>query len=550
MGSIHYTLDKRRSNTSPEERKNPPVYDINEEFSIQLRYLHQGKKLNLSSGVKCSIKNFNGDYHLNSKREPVLKSDKNWREKNKQIRNKTYEIQSIVSMLDKKGIEPTGGNIKSQMREIEIERNEKSYTDVHLFVLFEEFTKYINGTSWGNSQSYTRTMNVSIKRIKEYITEYELKNKFRLLVRDIDDEWMDKFVIWCSKTENIQPITIRKRCKTLVRFGNWCRDRKQINHTIRIPKGLKSTVPRKPLYLTNSEIIQLWNFKEFDLDNPKHPEHLKYNVNEIEYITDYSVKKGRKPNKFTNWEVYKDMMVFLCNTGMRYGDMIKMKWENFEYKKNKEGKDIRNKGFLVFNMEKTNREVILDVNRVVMEIMIKYIKNKSSDDYIFPRNKFGGSISNQTFNFHIKRICEKVGFMKRKVRKPMYSLGDKVIEGSDRPVPIYKLVSSHLGRKSYIKRMVQLKVPYERIKQQTGHHSTRVFESYFSYDKEMVEGVNDSIFSDDITITKSKDTPPPKEILSISEMDKNLDQYKTWFDEGKIDEEEYKKLRGKILNLS
>ena len=33
-------------------------------------------------------------------------------------------------------------------------------------------------------------------------------------------------------------------------------------------------------------------------------------------------------------------------------------------------------------------------------------------------------------------------------------------------------------------------------------------------------------------------------------MDKNLDQYKTWFDEGKIDEEEYKKLRGKILNLS
>ena len=117
-----------------------------------------------------------------------------------------------------------------------------------------------------------------------------------------------------------------------------------------------------------------------------------------------------------------------------------------------------------------------------------------------------------------------------------------MIEGSDRPVPIYKLVSSHLGRKSYIKRMVQLKVPYERIKQQTGHHSTRVFESYFSYDKEMVEGVNDSIFSDDITITKSKDTTP-KEILSISEMDKNLDQYKTWFDEGKIDEEEYKKLR-------
>ncbi len=549
MSSIHYILDKVRSNNSVEEKKNPPVYDEKKEFVIQMRYYFKGKKLNLSTGVKCKIKDYNGDYHLNPKREPILKSDNRWREKNKEIRNKTYEIQSIVSMLDKKGIDPTGGNIKSQLREIEIERNEKSYTDIHLYVLFEEFTKYINGTSWGNSESYTSTMNVSIRRIKEYITEYEIVNKFRLLVRDIDDEWMDKFIISCSKNENIQPITIRKRCKTLVRFGNWCRDRKGINHTIRIPKKLKSTVPRKPIFLTNNEIIQLWNFKEFDINDDNHPKHLRYNVNEIEYITDYSVKSGRKPNKFTNWEVYKDMMVFLCNTGMRYGDMIKMKWENFEYKKDKDGKDIRTKGFLIFNMEKTNREVILDVNRVVMDIMIKYIKNKSSDDFIFPRNKLGGPISNQTFNYHIKRICERVGFMKRRVRKPMYSLGDKIIKGSDKPIPIYNLVSSHLGRKSYIKRMVQLKVPYERIKNQTGHQSTKVFESYFTYDKDMIEGVNDKIFSNDLTIPKSKNTPPPKEKIDVGLKDLEFIDKMSKMVGKSLTQEEFDKIKKDKLGL-
>ena len=516
LGSIHYTLDTKRKNNKKNEKHLPPIYDVNREFNINIRYYYKGKKLNMSSGVKCRIKNYNKDYHLNSKREPILKTDKDWRDKNKKIHTKTLEIQSIVMMLDKKGLEPNRENIKSQLREIQVERKIKSYKNVHLYVLFKEYSDWVNGNQFDNTESYKRTLNVSIRKIIEYIHHYESNHKFRLMMSDLDDDFMEKFVLWCSK-DGLQPITIRKRCKTLVNFGNWCRDRKGIQHSIRIPKKLKSKVDRKPLYLNSDEVRKLWEFDEFNYDNPKHKEHLTYNSNEVEYIIDESVKKGREPNRFTNWEVYLDMMVFLCNSGMRYGDMVGLKWDNFEYMKDDEGKDIRNRGFLVFRMEKTNREVVLDVNQTLMDTMIKYIKNKTIDDYIFPRTKYGNSISNQVFNSHIKRICEKIG-LNRRVRKPKFELSGKIMDGTNDSVPLHKLVSSHLGRKSYIKQQVVKGVPHEKIKSQTGHQSQQVFESYFSYDKEDLEGINHSMYSTDLSdgFQKGKSTPSPKEKSPIT----------------------------------
>lgn len=507
LGSVHYILNKREKN---------PKFGRDTEYSINIRYYFKGKKLNLSSGIKCKIKDYNTKCNTSSKKEPILSSDKDFREKNKQIYTKTLEIQNIVVMLDKKGLEPNRENIKSQLREIQIERKVKSYKNVHLYVLFKEYSDWVNGNQFDNTESYKRTLNVSIRKVIEYIHHYESTHKFRLMMSDIDDDWMEKFVVWCSK-DGLQPITIRKRCKTLVNFGNWCRDRKGIQHSIRIPKKLKSKVDRKPLYLNSDEVRTLWEFDEFNYSNPKHKEHLTYNSNEVEYIIDESVKKGRKPNKFTNWEVYLDMMVFLCNSGMRYGDMVKLKWDNFEYMKDGNGKDIRNRGFLVFRMEKTNREVVLDVNQTLMDIMVKYIKNKSIDDYVFPRTKFGNPISNQVFNSHIKRICEKVG-LKRRVRKPKFELSGKIIEGTNDSVPLYTLVSSHLGRKSYIKQQVIKGVPYEKIKSQTGHQSQQVFESYFSYDKEDLEGINHSMYSTELNdgFQKGKSTPPPKEKSPIT----------------------------------
>ena len=40
----------------------------------------------------------------------------------------------------------------------------------------------------------------------------------------------------------------------------------------------------------------------------------------------------------------KDMLVFLCSTGMRFGDMLNIRVDNFRYYKDDKGKEDRSKG--------------------------------------------------------------------------------------------------------------------------------------------------------------------------------------------------------------
>ena len=83
-------------------------------------------------------------------------------------------------MLDKKGLEPNRENIKSQLREIQIERKIKSYKNVHLYVLFKEYSDWVNGNQFDNTESYKRTLNVSIRKIIE-------NRKYKPPIHWIDD---------------------------------------------------------------------------------------------------------------------------------------------------------------------------------------------------------------------------------------------------------------------------------------------------------------------------------------------------------------------------
>ena len=48
------------------------------------------------------------------------------------------------------------------------------------------------------------------------------------------------------------------------------------------------------------------------------------------YIKDnIDSKEGFK--RYTSYEVYKDMLLFLCGVGCRFGDMVKMKVSNLQF---------------------------------------------------------------------------------------------------------------------------------------------------------------------------------------------------------------------------
>ena len=153
------------------------------------------------------------------------------------------------------------------------------------------------------------------------------------------------------------------------------------------------------------------------------------------------------------------MLLFLCGTGMRFGDMVRLRIDDYEFRDGN-----RTEGSFSFIMEKTNRRVVIPIEGYVHQIWKKYSRGKKYRQgyFVFPRTKFGNPISNQKFNQHIKEICEIVG-LKRWVRKPKYNLQGKVIIGSDEQVPLYDLVSSHIGRRTFIREHIEIGTPPRKI---------------------------------------------------------------------------------------
>ena len=485
---IHFSLQfkKRKSD-----------YEKNDDLIVSVRYYFQGKKLNISSGVRCKIKDWNDDWDKSNKREPILKSDSDWKDKNLKLKDKESEINNIIIQIGKNDEIPYVDIVKSYLRENHNKKVKKTLKNIHFYTFFEMFESWINSDEYPNRESYVKTINTSVREIKNYSEQYQFKNKIKLLPEDIDEKWMWGLIKW-SYSKGLQPTTIRKRIKTLVRFGNWIRENYNIETFIKSPKQFKYIREEKEVFfLTRDEVQKVKEFVEFDYTNKEHFKHIPKNIPiESWYLEDQvDRKKDNGIVKYTSYEVYKDMLLFLCGVGCRFGDMIKMKFSNFEFdgvndKVYKGDYDKGRKGFFVFNMEKSksNKQVKVPINRLTYEIFKKYSNGKHTsqefvkynpfNEYLFPRTKRGNPISNQKFNKHIKEISKIIG-INSSVRIYKVDLQNKIIDSTDKLVPKYQMCSSHIGRKTFIREHVEKGTPIRTIMELSGHSSQKVFDGYY-----------------------------------------------------------------------
>ena len=245
------------------------------------------------------------------------------------------------------------------------------------------------------------------------------------------------------------------------------------------------------------------------------------------------------------------MLLFLCSVGCRFGDMLNMKLDNFRFYKDKNGNEDRTKGTWEFRMEKVPKRgvVIVPSNRISFHIWCKYGSGKKRENYLFPRTKYGNPISNQKFNKHIKEVCRIIGIHDL-VDKPKFDINGKPIKGTDVRVPKWSVVSSHIGRRSFIREQIELGKHQREIMLMTGHTSLKVFNGYYDIrpsdlwknNNEMYFGFN---LSDEVSEKESKPT-----INIDKETEQKLHDLRMWYEKDLIDEAEYKKTKKEILNLS
>lgn len=511
-------------------KKKKSLYSTKEEIPVNVYYYFDKRKLNVSTGVKVNLKDWNDNWKSTHSKNPIKPSDPNQKTKNLLIKNKVKEVEDIIHQIQLSGEIPTVDVVKSFLNQNERERVKKSINHLHFLYILQEYRNWINSVENRSREGYKKSIRTCIKRIEDFTFEYQKKVGFKLLMTDIDNQYQYSLIEYLNKLEE-QPSTIRKRLKILVNLINWSRDDKGFtDHRIKVVK-MSWDFRRDVIYLSRKELLNLWNYSEFTIEHENHTKHT------TEYISD-TLKNG-KTIEYTNLEVIRDMLLFGCGIGCRYGDLVKLKVGNRVFKEN----DNREEGYFQYRMTKsrTSKEVKVPLNRLTFLLFKKYSKNKKIDDYLFPRTKKGNPISNQKFNKHLKTVGYLVG-LTRKVNFPKFNLEGQVVEGTDNPQPLHEFVSSHIMRRTFIREGLDSGIPPRILMELSGHTTEKVFKRYYDTLTEEIDEEGKKMFLTFFPTKKDRKSPKPKkisvepQILTETERKRKLMELKSLFEEGLLPE--------------
>lgn len=206
-------------------RKRKSEYKPNDELMILIRYYHRvngeekGKVLNHSTGIKVKLKDWDVDWEKSKKREPIKRTDSNYKEKNLLLKQKERELEKIISrIVINDEVEPIPTFVKSVLRKKKVEKRRKTYSEVNFLYMFDQFEKYVLSTY---KPEYKKTIHTQIKYIKEFSEQYEVSENTSLLIDDIDEEFIRKFIMWCYNNQNLQPSMLKKRLRGFTNFREW-----------------------------------------------------------------------------------------------------------------------------------------------------------------------------------------------------------------------------------------------------------------------------------------------------------------------------------------
>ncbi len=283
------------------------------------------------------------------------------------------------------------------------------------FRIYDEFIEEKENDFSGNAIS-----NSTLKRYKcnkTLLEDFEKKTKHKLSLGKFDEKTFNKFLKFCVENREHSANTVHRNIGLLKTFLLWAFNKK---------------------YSFNNSFV---NFKK----PPKfRTDEIALNIEQVEEIYAYDFSKNKK------FERVRDLFVFGCVTGMRFGNY------NTISKNDVQGDFIR-----VIDLKSKSKNLSIPLNNISKSILEKY-------DYQLP------SISNQKMNEYIKDVFEELKFTDE-IKKTM-KYGDQLIEKN---TEFYKRISSHTARRSFITIMKNKRVPDKVIMSYTGHTSLEVFNAYY-----------------------------------------------------------------------
>jgi site-specific recombinase XerD len=316
---------------------------------IEFVLYFKGKQYRVSSGKNIEPRYWNAELGCVDKKSPeALEINMQLTEKtvniDKYIRTKEV-LNEKVSLTDLKSI------LKGQSAGKKITVQKKKCPSIS-----EAFDAYVANTELKHSTVSNYDMT------KKIVNDFCRKNYSKgMTINDIDFNFLEKF---------------KKYLRT---------ERERANNKNTIAKRLK-ILKSVYLYADNQGYIEKNAFKGYKIEHGK-PKEVALSVEEYDKLRKVVLPK----DACQSIKITRHVFVFCCETGLRYSDVMDLRWDNI---------NINMKSLSKIQV-KTERNVYVPLSNQAKAILIVYGKKyKNSDGYVFPR------IENQVMNRCLKEIAQ------------------------------------------------------------------------------------------------------------------------------------------------
>ncbi len=307
---------------------------------------------------------------------------------NNLIKDKEKEIEDIFLQFEFEKKTLTMDTFHS------IYMGDKKVMNRDFFDFFESEFKLQSGVISAGALEVYRQMNNKLKVFAPALT-----------LPEIDHDFITRFESWLQVEGKLNKVTTAKHLNTLRTYV-----RSAFN------KGLIKTYP-------------FANFK------------IRKGVSNRTYLTEQEIHQIAALRLFNDGEANaKEMYLFACYTGLRFSDLINVKWDDIQ-----EVKDAKGKGHKIISF--INIKTKLKVEIPLIDKAVEIINGKPTvDEYLFKH------ITNQKFNEHLKLIQEKA--------------------------KITKNLTAHIARHSFATLALNKGIPINVVSSLLGHTNIKTTEIY------------------------------------------------------------------------
>lgn len=303
----------------------------------------------------------------------------------------------------------------------------------HFFESYDKFMKEkIEGKEWASS---------TIKRyenIKNLLKEFEIKKKYKLSFNSIDQNFHRKLTTFCLDDLNHINNTYARNLGLIKTFLFWAKKEK----------------------LTNNEA-----FLEFKKVDRVITNQIALTLEDLNKLMEFDFKNNRL-------EKVKDVFVFACVTGMRFGELSLITKSNV------------NNDYIVLKEEK---DVSKEARNIPLTTLSKHLLKKY--DYKLPL------IANQKQNLYIKEVFKAMDYSN--LTQKVTTQGKKNIKED---LLFYERISTHTARRTFITMMKRQGKSDKLISKITGHTDLKTLNQYYQVDNEQTKEAMDDVFKIDLKL--------------------------------------------------